>query len=686
MSIFQVARQCAIRLGRGRPTGPSDAQVRISLENQLGRLKIWAGNLGVFAPGTASADYRLRNDEEIREIMVQMLTRLKKYIDQAMDPQMPELEEDDGSQDAASSSGSSSSSPSLRLDDDDSSPDGSATVDLLEAPSRNPLGEIDDIITRLYRLSAIIRRPNSSNESVRVAKYIEKGTHGQDLEDFESHVRWQVGFRNPETPQRLLDRLVSAVVARKKRLLYRERHQEKLNQGVDDYFASDLPVPTTSQLINGAVKGVSHLKTTSLRKAAILRRSSQTGPYSVTDASTVNPLRLASYPKSVALSGVTRSAVARREQLDIPPPPRLETSETTEIVCPYCFKVVDKEETKHPRWTRHVLKDIEPYVCLFDECDRSNECFKTVDDWMGHMQWQHTLIWSCQALGHESKTFNSKMEFERHMRLEHPRAFTESQLPMLVQKSAQPASDTFTALACQGDHTFSEMLRACPLCPFSLEGADLSSQSRPSEFLDVKGMDAKSKVIRDHLAAHLESIALLSLPERDHLDDADSNERQSQESRDTVDRKDQGLPSAYFDEGESSPLLSSFEPLPPAKPLREEDWAFVLNDPRVNRTPSPVQGQDPTLREFVRRARYLQMISSWHSSKIPIIIVHDPEGLELPGTQWSHDPEELKVSETQYRHVRKPPPQGDPVHEDPAPEIKIVVTDSDAVDVHDLDD
>ena len=351
MSILQVARQCAIRFGRGRSTGPLDAQVRIDLENQLGRFKIWAGNLGVFVPGTASADYRLRNDEEIREILVQMLTRLKKNIEQAIDPPVPELEEDNNSQDAATSSESSSSSPSLRLDDDDSNPDASGEVEVLEAPSRNPLGEIDDIITRLYRLSAIIRRPNSSSESARVAKYIEKGTHGRDLEDFESHVRWQIQFRNPETPPRLLDRLVSAVVARKKRLLYRERHQEKLKQGVDDYFTPDLPVPTTSQLVTGAVKGVSHPKSSSLRRTAIMQRSSQTGPYSVTDASTVNRPRLASYPKSVALSGVTKSAVARREQLDIPPPPRFEMSETTEVVCPYCFKVVDKEETKQPRWT-----------------------------------------------------------------------------------------------------------------------------------------------------------------------------------------------------------------------------------------------------------------------------------------------------------------------------------------------
>lgn len=258
---------------------------------------------------------------------------------------------------------------------------------------------------------------------------------------------------------------------------------------------------------------------------------------------------------------------------------------------------------------RHILKDIEPYVCLFDECDRSNECFKTVDDWLGHMQWQHTLIWSCQAPGHESKPFNSKIEFERHMRLEHPHAFTESQLPMLVQKSAQPASDTFTALARQSDNSFSDMFRVCPLCPFSLEGGDLSSQNRSSEFLDIKSTDAMSKVIRDHLAAHLESIALLSLPERDHLDDADSNERQSQDTRDTVDWTDQELPPPYFDEGESPSLLSSLEPFPPAKQLREEDWDFVLEDPRVNRTPFTVQGQDPTLREFVRRARYLQMIS-----------------------------------------------------------------------------
>lgn len=54
---------------------------------------------------------------------------------------------------------------------------------------------------------------------------------------------------------------------------------------------------------------------------------------------------------------------------------------------------------------------------------------------------------------------------------------------------------------------------------------------------------------------------------------------------------------------------------------------------------------------------------------MPIIIVHDPEGLEVPETQWG---------------LALPPPQKDPVHSDPAPQIKIVVTDSDEADVLDL--
>lgn len=285
---------------------------------------------------------------------------------------------------------------------------------------------------------------------------------------------------------------------------------------------------------------------------------------------------------------------------------------------------------------RHVLKDIDPYICLFEDCNKPNECFKTVDDWLSHMQWQHTIVWSCQFPSHESSIFKSKSEFERHMRREHVGAFTESQLPILAQKSALPASHTLGVPAStrQGNSNISDLFEACPLCPFSWDGSDKATGSPAGQLEAEEVTDSFAKSIRDHLASHLELIALLSLPERDDLDDADSDKRQSdvEDNREVYDLEleDHDLLEDSFDELNVPSAVGILEEGYIADEyVVEKGWTYVLDDPRVRPARFPEQGQDPTLKEFVRRARYIQTISTWKDSRVPTILVHNPEGLEI---------------------------------------------------------
>jgi hypothetical protein len=269
-------------------------------------------------------------------------------------------------------------------------------------------------------------------------------------------------------------------------------------------------------------------------------------------------------------------------------------------------------------------------VCLFDDCDRPNELFKTIEEWVSHMQWQHAVVWSCQAPGHESSVYRSRGDFEHHLRSDHENAFNESQLPVIIQKSAQPGPDIFTTLAVSKDSNASESIGVCLFCPFSFEEP---VASRPSDHLDVEpAVDTASKRVRDHIAAHLEAIALLSLPERDDLDDATTDERESEGTKSSLQVDHQDLPSAEFQDELMGQSLSddeeaiSGEYLPGE--LREE-WGLIVGDSRVNRTSCPEQTQDPTLREFVKRARRIEMVRKQEVMKIPIIIVYDPDGLEI---------------------------------------------------------
>jgi hypothetical protein len=94
-----------------------------------------------------------------------------------------------------------------------------------------------------------------------------------------------------------------------------------------------------------------------------------------------------------------------------------------------------------------------------------------------------------------------------------------SQLPQLIERGAQPAGEPFAWLL-QSLPEFpigSEDSRVCPLCAES--ALDLGVDIPASGILS----DDCLKIIRDHIASHLEVIALLSLPEADNLDDATSN-------------------------------------------------------------------------------------------------------------------------------------------------------------------
>ncbi|KAL9600267.1 MAG: hypothetical protein Q9219_003312 [cf. Caloplaca sp. 3 TL-2023] len=638
--VLDVTRQCVTLFGRIYADQTIDPRTKADVENQLGRFKIWAGSIGVFATGKASTDFRLRNDEDVKELLIDLLIRLRRAIDGFLKPFIQEEIEDDRPPEAAAADSDDDSEDSLVLSIGDES---NATTVESKIPSHQvtSLQDIDGIISKLYRFSAIIRKPTSLQENTRVAKFIEKVEDKADVTEFASHVRWQIGFRLPDASDEIVDRLANAVTFRRRKLSYRERHQKKLSQGLESVFQTEvlLPVkPTAPQRSNAPGKRSSG---PFLKSAASVKSSSSTIPLSATEASTVNRRALASYPKSLAGgSNITKSAVARRNQLDVPPPPKSE--DTREAVCPYCFEVVDKAGMARPLWTirRHILKDIDPYVCLFEGCSRPNEQYESFDDWISHMKWQHTLVWSCHAPRHTQLKFDTATECEAHMRQDHSQEISSAQISLLVEKSAQPAADPLAVLLREDDAGRS----VCPLCPFAVENTRVPEPHGliPDASASVDNM----KQMRDHIAAHLESIALLSLPEQEELENAASDEVQSESARrssrgDDHDREPLfPTADAWDDYNMSKEIDSSPLSVDPASLTEDEDWIFLLRKiPFRESKEDP--GQDPVLLPFVERARRIQMLAVLERDGFPVIVVNDPDGLEVPEPQWASTPELL---------------------------------------------
>ena len=276
-----------------------------------------------------------------------------------------------------------------------------------------------------------------------------------------------------------------------------------------------------------------------------------------------------------------------------------------------------------------------------------------------HMKWQHTLVWSCQAPRHKNLKFDTSAEYEAHMRHEHSEDFSNAQLALLVEKSAQPTANPLHVIT-RCDELDSQSRSVCPLCPFSVDRTEVPE---PNGLLpDAESPLGGSKDMRDHIAAHLEAIALFSLPEQDNLDNAASDEVQSESAKisnreENQDQEPLFLTSEEWDEyNHNNPASSvkswlyfsqSSQAHPPNPyPLMDyEDWDYVRST-ILPRAPQLDHSQDPVLKPFVERVRRAQTLELQKKLGILLIIINDPSGLEIPREQWSGEAEHLHTNDT----------------------------------------
>ncbi|KAB8360777.1 hypothetical protein FH972_024511 [Carpinus fangiana] len=593
-AILNASRKCARAFAQSLSMLSAESRQFVLLENERGRFAIWAGNLGVFADANASADYRLREEKNTRDILCMLLRRLDKEV--LVFP-LTALDS------ASVSRQSGSSSPTEDSSNSDSSAS-TASSDLSTEDLRAPknLKAIRNIVTKLYRLSAVIKKPNSTKESARVERYIEEEDKTDDYKELYDYAKSMIAFKFKDTaPMNLQSRLADSIVFRRKRIVYREKHHNKLSHGVDKAFEilTNTPSPALMDLLGDP---------TATRRAQALRKGivplrPLSGTNIGTEASSVNRKRLEAYPRSIAGSQITKNAAGRQAHLDVPPPPKI-PSEATEILCPYCYRILKKGDLQRQNWTAHVLKDLQPYICIFDKCEKPKTHYRTEAEWITHMQWEHNIAWFCPSCRDHKAVAYSESDFEKHMRETHYGTFTDSQLAMLSQKCAQPRTELFVTPSDDHPHTYgtSDLLIECPLCGFTAKNAPQDGPAAArDETLDDK--KAEAKLMQDHIARHLEDLALLSLPYRVESDMSSVNEDMRSRVEEDYKRdllnddmpifEDEPTPVDDKSQGESSDFMANI------------DWvdlgicdAFGLVRDKIYPTP----GNDFVLNGFLERA------------------------------------------------------------------------------------
>lgn len=169
--------------------------------------------------------------------------------------------------------------------------------------------------------------------------------------------------------------------------------------------------------------------------------------------------------------------VLELKHLDVPnPPAKLEPDSVFD--CPYCGQeiVFGLQVNSREDWDMHVLLDLEPYMCTFDDCLRTDKLFGVREDWYQHELEFHRLrkVWSCHSCNH---TFDEIAEIELHLNEKHLKFEDPSKLALMVS-------------VCERYSEEGVIDQGCPFCGY---------------------LSTTVKALEEHVGSHMEQLALSSI-------------------------------------------------------------------------------------------------------------------------------------------------------------------------------
>ncbi|KAF5570495.1 wd40 repeat protein [Fusarium phyllophilum] len=520
-----------------------------TIEIQLGKFRIWCGNLGALQTGYSSLDYRLRESPLMHKNVSQLLEQLGIALEESTAVVLGERPPFD--------EGSIPSDISEQSDDDTSNEYFPSTELSMRVTS------ITDILNNLYRLSYKIRnsgpRPSSARASLIQAVDNETGIDLFDtLYEFDSRHLLELftsmrrgNFEDDGSCDVLLERLATSNVLRRKQFRYWERHARKL--GVQVLPIHQIPIrerPSASEASGDA--GL--LQAQRLEFPPPVQEQSH---LSGTNATPYDPALDDRTERQTILSLASTALDADGKGIEVPKPPE-EALNGDSFTCPYCWVVCPPKEGRGKTWKSHVLHDLKPYVCTYEACNSANDLYLSRKAWVDHEEAMHRPSWRCRD--HPEALYATSASFQSHLLREHDRGLSGEQLEDLTNVSKLGRVDDRDA---------------CPIC--------FEEQPFP-------------KGLTNHLANHLERIALFSLPRT--ISSEDKNMDESQFSKLFNIDSDDSSTSEQFEEDDEDP--------------KDTQWNTTLYPP----DPSTTMLNTAELEELYDMLRYFEMFFESLKSQI----------------------------------------------------------------------
>ncbi|KAK7906508.1 hypothetical protein PG985_016245 [Apiospora marii] len=471
-------------------------------ENRLADFNLWANGIGAFAANRASLDERLNRDTDTRGIIVHVIGLIHSCLQQCLN-----LASNPTSREASVQRPSFDEQPSSKLPLDtlprsftpfsDESSDSESVASCTSDSDGNgstllskAMHDVERLMNQLARLSVAIRNAGTKSRFRKADKLFDP----EDYSEFRMYLENIIKARPPGQNGVSIDfakidmtpiqkRLIEANLRRRNRFAYAMRHSQKLAMVspklpkrtfvAPDHFGAKL-----SPMIPEASTNVGVHETVSITKGLTETNASSIGTL---------PLLPARVPPSRAdMTQITSTAA----KLIYPEPPKAKLG-LQQFKCPCCCQALPllyqemcltyQSSFTNPKMSRkHLMDDIRPYTCILDDCQSPENLYMLRSDWDMHIQHDHSKSWQClycSAPGTIPRLFTTADGLTKHIQDCHADAVSEDQIAAVVVTALRPTPFGV-------DH--------CPLC-------------------DATGA-SDSGILFDHIAEHIHSFALQSLP------------------------------------------------------------------------------------------------------------------------------------------------------------------------------
>jgi hypothetical protein len=386
-----------------------------SLEDQLGRFRLWCGDVAAHQRGRSSLDYKLREASHIREGVIRLLMHLDSILEEANDIIMGHR------------------TPWEDLSESDSETDEEDPVEPQNNVSevtelQQLISNTAEVVTCLMRLSIAIRNPAPHNQY--------KESRHIDMSYFEKFDIEHVCAKFPNAPAYLTERLGAAISRRRQYLRYRKDHQERLKQGLEQ-----------TKLPQAIYK---HKETSVGQSERIESTVASSIPLAMRTSSPTIQVEKHDYHEDVLSQ--TSYASSNNDPAKLRPPPLPEQGYNGEpFECPLCCRLSSVSQTS--AWHKHVFRDIKPYMCSFADCKAPDTMFESRSAWFTHELQDHRLWFEC--LDGCNRPFDSDQSFRQHLLDAHLHMANEHRVRDVMRSCERPAK--------------MESKADCPLCGMSLQ-------------------------------------------------------------------------------------------------------------------------------------------------------------------------------------------------------------------------